>query len=473
MTENQLNHRHLTEFKDIHRIDRKSLIQLIKRKIKIYECAIDRDCRVTILSIYNGDPYDAYFPHLKILKYFDDKRLNIDFVNKHNRLKELILGRNLQEFPKLNLRNLRKLDLSNNNISEINSLISLPRLRKLILSKNKFTSLTELKAFKNCNCLEYIDLRNNIISNLNEFKPLSYLKKCKSIDLSHNKIFNLNIKYNVPKLIKLNLSNNDIHKIIHIKNLLKLRELDLSHNKISILENIRTVPVIELITVDFNPINFFRGIENINNSCVIERIPLTNFTYEQRNLYRSYFDSIGVEYIDHDEFGLENIIYLTLFISKCYNINKYLSVSFNEQNNEIYVRVNNKRFVQCFYLLLNINNKKDHKNISQISSIDEASERLSNTDNYKIPIKEIFWGHCSNLQTWAEHNYDTTLLHRNLAFPLLKELVKVGDSKAKKVFKEEIATRLKSGYPSVVTYLKKEGYLKYLTTDELSSLEIP
>ncbi len=51
-----------------------------------------------------------------------------------------------------------------------------------------------------------------------------------------------------------------------------------------------------------------------------------------------------------------------------------------------------------------------------------------------LPIKE-FWGHCSNLQAWAEYGYDTRLLHPNLAFPLLEKLATVGDPIAKKVFK--------------------------------------
>jgi small GTP-binding protein len=61
-------------------------------------------------------------------------------------------------------------------------------------------------------------------------------------------------------------------------------------------------------------------------------------------------------------------------------------------------------------------------------------------------------------------------MHRNLAFPLLKALVKAGDRLAKKVFKEEIAVRLESGYPSVLAYLIKQNYLKYLTRRELDTI---
>ena len=46
----------------------------------------------------------------------------------------------------------------------------------------------------------------------------------------------------------------------------------------------------------------------------------------------------------------------------------------------------------------------------------------------------------------------------------------MGDPLAKKVFKDEIAIRFESGYPSVVLYLIKEGYLDYLNEEELNTL---
>jgi len=61
-------------------------------------------------------------------------------------------------------------------------------------------------------------------------------------------------------------------------------------------------------------------------------------------------------------------------------------------------------------------------------------------------------------------------LHRNLAFPLLKELVNAVDPIAKKIFKEEIAKRIESGNLTVITYLLIEGYLRYLNKEECENL---
>lgn len=111
----------------------------------------------------------------------------------------------------------------------------------------------------------------------------------------------------------------------------------------------------------------------------------------------------------------------------------------------------------------------------EIKSIDEAALALDNTlenspDNYHIPSEIEFWGHCSNLQVWAENNYNTNLLHSNLAFPLLRRLTEAGDMVARKSFKEEIARRFSSNFGSVRIFLLNEGYLEYLKTEEIKSL---
>jgi hypothetical protein len=86
-----------------------------------------------------------------------------------------------------------------------------------------------------------------------------------------------------------------------------------------------------------------------------------------------------------------------------------------------------------------------------------------------ITPEEEFWGHCSNLQAWAEYGYDTRLLHSNLSFPLLKRLTEVGDPKARRVFKEEIVKRYYEGNRWVREFLWHKGYLEYVSRDELWS----
>ncbi|MHA2037497.1 MAG: leucine-rich repeat domain-containing protein [Promethearchaeota archaeon] len=167
-----------------------------------------------------------------------------------------------------------------------------------------------------------------------------------------------------------------------------------------------------------------------------------------------------------------------------FKANEYLTLKLEHNQTFIYVR--GKRFLQCIRLVLNIN--QDSMEVyDEIGSIDEAEEVYKNTlyqnrivtgpmarptrnQEHTISAQQEFWGHCSNIQAWVENDYDTRILYRNMAFPLLKELMIAGDPKAKIVFKEEIAIRFESGYPNVVKYLLTEGYLSYFNKEELNVL---
>jgi len=154
---------------------------------------------------------------------------------------------------------------------------------------------------------------------------------------------------------------------------------------------------------------------------------------------------------------------------KNFKVNNYITLKLEEGKTNIYV--NGNYFQQCKYLLLNIF-PKEISHLDDIESIDEAAEQLGHsTEKEEIAYIEPeveFWGHCSNLQVWAENNYNTCLLQSELAFNLLKALVEAGDIKSKQVLKEEIVRRINSGYLPVAFYLISEDYPKhYLNEEEL------
>lgn len=152
---------------------------------------------------------------------------------------------------------------------------------------------------------------------------------------------------------------------------------------------------------------------------------------------------------------------------KKYRINKYLSLKLEEGNTNIYIK--GKLFQQCKHLILKIP-LRNKLNLDDINSIDEAAEKLDHDLEESINPCEEFWAHCSNLQVWAENNYDSRLLHSNLTFPLLKKLSEVRDPKALSVFKEEIIYRFFHGTEKVQEYLIEEGYLDLITDEEKYSL---
>ncbi len=164
-------------------------------------------------------------------------------------------------------------------------------------------------------------------------------------------------------------------------------------------------------------------------------------------------------------------------------VNDLLTLKFRFPSTEIYIA--GKYFMQCKRLILNIP-KSELRQYKRVDSIDEAAEvydhyvheheifkddglpEVENDENFTlIEPEEEFWGHCSNLQVWNEHEYDTRLLKTNLAFPLLERLAKAGDKLAQIKFKEEILKRLLSGSDTAVEYLFVEGYQDDLSNEEL------
>ncbi len=159
---------------------------------------------------------------------------------------------------------------------------------------------------------------------------------------------------------------------------------------------------------------------------------------------------------------------------KEFRVNDYITLKLESDETIIYVK--KQQFIQCKFLLLNIP-VDQITSLDEINSIDEAAEELDNSlehDDHaielEIPPGVQFWAHSSNLQVWAENNYDTRLLHSNLAFPLLKKLSEVGDPLAKQVFKTEIIQRYKSGHKATMKFLEIEGFLKFLSFDEVMDL---
>ena len=161
------------------------------------------------------------------------------------------------------------------------------------------------------------------------------------------------------------------------------------------------------------------------------------------------------------------------FIIKVYKINDFLTVKLEHGQTNIYVK--DKLFRQCKFLILNLPGRELGR-FDEVNSIDEIVEiinekRLGSVlEHYDLDPNVEFFGHCSNLQAWYESGYNTGVLHSNLSFPLLMELVRAGDPLAIRSYKDEIASRFASGSSNVMEYILQQGYLMYLSKEELESL---
>ncbi|MHA1147203.1 MAG: hypothetical protein ACTSR8_03065 [Promethearchaeota archaeon] len=99
-----------------------------------------------------------------------------------------------------------------------------------------------------------------------------------------------------------------------------------------------------------------------------------------------------------------------------FKINNYIQLKLEDGKTNIYIY--NKLFRQCKHLLLivpkNIFGQKDIS-IDEIANLQIS--KLEQPEDLGITPEIEFWGHCSNIQAWVENNYDTRIIHSNLAFP--------------------------------------------------------
>ncbi len=504
-------------FSKVHKIERELLLKLVNSNVLIKNYDVNKDNRITYLNLdIKGDiPSKLYFPYLKYLFVTDDFQSGLDFIKKHKNLEELIfdscgltkipdldeftqlkelrlLGNNLGKINNLeNYEGLESLSLTQNNIKRVEGLDHLVNLKILSITNNKIKSLEGFEQFIKLRKLKDIYLSQNLINDLCEFQPLSVLSGLQSVDLAYNRVQDLNITYNVPNLRLIRLDNNPISRITAVKNLSSLSVLEISNTNLAKLENFSNLPKLLELYVFNTPINSVSGLESFPYFDIIGPLDREKFTDEEFNKLESYLRKIDWELKWDKQWDNFDPIYQDMCFEDSlhgydhrffvlrgptprsfFKINDFITVKLVGHYSVLYL--GREKFSQCTKLLLNL---KEGQEQSQINSIDEAAEKLSPSLRVDVFGRDIgltpeqeFWGHCSNLQAWAERDYDTRLLHMTLAFPLLKRLTELGDPIARRVFKEEIAKRYSSGHFAVVTFLKKGGYLNYLNKDELSSL---
>lgn len=140
-------------------------------------------------------------------------------------------------------------------------------------------------------------------------------------------------------------------------------------------------------------------------------------------------------------------------------INDYITVS--SEQNKISIYIQGERFQEFDYSFINKILKTSQ---SQLEKTNTQGKYVKNI--YKKDSNDAYFNNFVNiLKLWIQNNYDTNILLYDISFPLLRKLVEVGDSLAKKVFINEILKNLWSGDPLVVKYLFNEKYDDYVALD--------
>ena len=154
---------------------------------------------------------------------------------------------------------LKELDLSQNQISKINSLDRLITLKSLDLSQNKITHICGLDKLTS---LENLDISSNQISKI---EGLNGLVKLSKLVLLRNPIPKIEGLDALIKLSELYLSFSLISKIEGLNKLTNLSTLYLQGTQISKIENLEFLENLRMLDMHKNKITKIENIELLNN----------------------------------------------------------------------------------------------------------------------------------------------------------------------------------------------------------------
>lgn len=138
-----------------------------------------------------------------------------------------------------------------------------------------------------------------------------------------------------------------------------------------------------------------------------------------------------------------------------FKVNEYITLKLTNKSALIYVK--NKPLRICSQLALI--NPYDERYFQSADDIPTTYQNIS--------LEEEFWGLCSNLQVWAENDYDCSLLHATLALPLIDKLFKSGDPVAVQVYSKEISKFIQKADYHLLEHLRTREYLTYLLSEQI------
>ena len=217
---------------------------------------------------------------------------------------------NLQVFNKENIFiSLKDLDLSNNNIEEIDSLMmgQFPNLKKLNLSHNKIMNIKNM---------------NNDLLKFNRLEEL---------DLSFNNIKKIN-KINIPSLKSIKMTDNPISEGI-----INFSELSYGADEL-VLENKNDIFNFNYLKYDLNNakkiinIIFTYVIEKDNKNNILEKV---NFKMINKFIIKGFEN---VDFLINDT--LDTLIELDLKYNNINDISIFNNVKFNNNLKELYINDN-------------------------------------------------------------------------------------------------------------------------------------
>ena len=164
--------------------------------------------------------------------------------------------------PLAGLTNLTSLSIESNGVSDVAPLQSLTNLTKLNLDKNHISDITPLKALTN---LTTLDLAYNVYNKISDLSPLAGLTKLTSLSLDDNQISDVAPLQSLTNLTKLSLAFNQISDITLLKGLTNLTDLSLDNNQISDVAPLQSLTNLTTLSLDRNKISDITPLKGLTN----------------------------------------------------------------------------------------------------------------------------------------------------------------------------------------------------------------
>lgn len=207
---------------------------------------------------------------LKDMKLYDGDIAQLKYMVNLTRLD--ISQNNITDISALeSLFDIEQLDISSNKISSISAVSKMTKLKKLNASNNSISSVVALKGLKN---ITELNINENSASDLSTVWSLTSLK---ILAANTNGISDISGIKALTKLINLDLSNNIISDISSVKPLTLIYNLNLSGNKITSIDALSGFKALQTLDLSENNIS---NISPLSGAAVLKEAKLNDNNIE-------------------------------------------------------------------------------------------------------------------------------------------------------------------------------------------------
>ncbi len=261
---------------------------------------------------YDGEWTESYLASIDSIVLNDNDISNLTGLEFMWNVKKIwITNNNISDLSAIsNLHTITSLNLSGNNIADINQLSWLNNLKEIFIQS---CNISDISVFVNFSNLETAGLDNNQISDISALQGLTNLKE---LFATINNISDISVLSNLTALENLWLNNNQISDVSVIRNFTQLIQLGLDENNITDLSPIMNLSNLVKANVCSNNVPLEQINQLASNYADIETncegaIDIGNPALEQAiRETHNYYDGFTQDYIDgvtHIDINNENL----------------------------------------------------------------------------------------------------------------------------------------------------------------------